>query len=263
MAVAEAPRELRPQYPGLHAGVMGMYIFLASEVMFFGSLFAMYFYMFGSNPHWPPPGTQFVPFWPLPTINTAVLLSSGVTCHFALEALRHGRRLGAAGVVAAGILFVFLVADVIFAVLSAAEQAWFEVGLALFGAAVQGICALIALGLGPVRSGRATFIGLWIGTILLGAGFEAGQGFEFLTAHITFTTNQFSSAFFTMVGFHGGHVAGGLVLLLLILGRALKGQFSPRHHVGPAAVTLYWHFVDIVWIFLYGILYAVVTAFGS
>jgi cytochrome c oxidase subunit 3 len=51
-----------------------------------------------------------------------------------------------------------------------------------------------------------------------------------------------------------------LVLLLLILFRAMRGQFSPQHHVGPAAVTLYWHFVDLVWLFLLTVLYIAVTA---
>ena len=106
---------------------------------------------------------------------------------------------------------------------------------------------------------RTVFFVLWILTILLGAGFEAGQAFEFLTAHIRLATNQFSSAFFLMTGFHGMHVAGGLLLLLLVLGRALAGQFSPRHHVGPAAVTLYWHFVDVVWVFLFLVLYLAIT----
>ena len=71
----------------------------------------------------------------------------------------------------------------------------------------------------------------------------------------------FASAFFTMTGFHGAHVLGGLILLTLILFRAGRGQFNSRNHVGPAAVTLYWHFVDVVWIFLFGILYLGVTLF--
>ena len=271
MAVAEAPahaeeaqhEEAELQYPRLQVGVMGMYIFLASEVMFFGSLFAMYFYLFGSHPFgWPPPGTKFVDVWPLPTVNTAVLLSSGVTCHFGLEALRHGRPLGRTGAVAAGIMVVFIFAEVVMAALSAQAGADFEVGLGLVSAVVLMVASAAALGLGPFNSGRATFYCLWIATIILGLGFEIGQAFEFLTAHINFTTNIFTSAFFTMTGFHGGHVAGGLVLLSLILGRALKGQFSTQHHVGPAAITLYWHFVDVVWIFLYAILYFAVTLSG-
>src|SRR5437879_8181008 len=93
MAVAT----MRPQeveYPAIKPGMMGMYIFLASEVMFFGSLFAVYFYLFGSHPlGWPPAGTVPVEWWPVPTINTFVLLSSGITAHFALDAIINGGRL--------------------------------------------------------------------------------------------------------------------------------------------------------------------------
>ena len=203
MAVAQLPAqtEHRPQYPGINPAMMGMYIFLASEVMFFGSMFAMYFYLFGSHPFsWPPPNTDPVNWWPIPTVNTVILLSSGVTCHFALESIAHDRR-------------------------------------------------------------RSFYI-LLVSTIILGALFEAGQVFEFTHARITFGgLNQFGSAFFTMTGFHGLHVAGGLVFLLLMLGRALKGHFNSQHHVGFAAATLYWHFVDVVWIFLFLILYLAVTAF--
>jgi cytochrome c oxidase subunit 3 len=202
VAVAEAPArpERRPQYPVISPAMMGMYIFLASEVMFFGSLFAMYFYMFGSHPlGWPPPRTIPINWWPLPAANTVILLSSGVTCHYALDSIAHDQ--------------------------------------------------------------RARFFVLLVSTILLGVAFEVGQGYEFTHAHISFSgLNQFGSAFFTMTGFHGLHVAGGLVFLLLMLGRALRGHFNGRHHVGVAAATLYWHFVDVVWIFLFGILYLAVTA---
>jgi len=207
MAVATMHSPAEPQYPSIKPGMMGMYIFLASEVMFFGSLFAMYFYLFGSHLQWPPPPPSshpefYVSWWPIPAINTVVLLSSGGTCHFALEALRHGNR-------------------------------------------------------------RRFFV-LWVATIILGLGFEFGQLYEFIAAfgrHLDLTANSFASAFFIMTGFHGAHVLGGLVLLALVLYRATKGQFSPQHHVGAAAVTLYWHFVDVVWIFLFIILYLGVTLF--
>ena len=207
MAVATLRREPIPEYPAIKPGMMGMYIFLASEVMFFGSLFAMYFYMVGSHNTWPPAAPSstpeyYVSWWPIPFVNTIVLLSSGVTCHFALEALS--------------------------------------------------------------RDNRRRFFVLMITTIVLGLGFEFGQLYEFINAFsrgLNLTANTFASAFFTMTGFHGAHVLGGLVLLTLILYRAARGQFSSRNHVGPAAVTLYWHFVDVVWIFLFGILYLGVTAF--
>ena len=205
MAVATMHQQSEPQYPAIKPGMMGMYIFLASEVMFFGSLFAMYFYLFGSHFVWPPPAPSsdfYVNWYPIPVINTVVLLSSGVTCHFALEAIRHDNR-------------------------------------------------------------RRFFV-LWIATIILGLAFEFGQLYEFINAigrGLTLQANSFASAFFIMTGFHGAHVLGGLVLLALILYRAARGQFSRQHHVGVAAVTLYWHFVDVVWIFLFAILYVGVTYF--
>ena len=206
MAVATVRHEPAPQYPAIKPGMMGMYIFLASEVMFFGSMFAMYFYMLGSHPTWPPipPSNTpeyYVNWWPIPLANTFILAGSGVTCHFALEGLAHDK--------------------------------------------------------------RSRFFTLWIVTILLGLLFEFFQGYEFYNAFargLNLKSNEFASAFFIMTGFHGAHVLGGLVLLALILYRATRGQFSARNHVGPAAVTLYWHFVDIVWFFLFGILYVGVTA---
>jgi cytochrome c oxidase subunit 3 len=206
MAVATVDREPTPQYPAIKPGMMGMYIFLASEVMFFGSLFAMYFYLFGSHPTWPPlpPSSTpeyYVNWLGIPLANTFVLLTSGVTAHFALDGLAQDKR-------------------------------------------------------------RRFFV-LQIATIILGVGFELGQLYEFISAFgrgLNLTANTFASAFFTMTGFHGAHVLGGLILLTLILYRAARGQFDSRNHVGPAAVTLYWHFVDVVWVFLFLILYVGVTA---
>src|SRR2546430_17035777 len=123
MPVATVRPPIQQQYPNLHAGVMGMYIFLCSEVMFFGSLFAMYFYMVGSHSGWPPPGTKAVEVWPLPTINTVVLLSSGVTCHFGLDALRHNGRLGRGGPLGGGLMGVAPGLMVLFRVLALAGGA--------------------------------------------------------------------------------------------------------------------------------------------
>src|SRR5438034_11280880 len=98
MAVATIQREPTPQYPAIKPGMMGMYIFLASEVMFFGSLFAMYFYLVGSHPTWPPvpPSSTpeyYVSWWWIPVFNTIWLLSSGGTRHFAPARLAARRRL--------------------------------------------------------------------------------------------------------------------------------------------------------------------------
>src|SRR5258707_13506006 len=92
MAVATMRHEQEPQYPAIKPGMMGMYIFLASEGMLFGSLFAVYFYLYGSHLVWPPPPPStnnefYVSWYPIPLINTIILLSSGVTCHFAADAI--------------------------------------------------------------------------------------------------------------------------------------------------------------------------------
>jgi cytochrome c oxidase subunit III len=65
----------------------------------------------------------------------------------------------------------------------------------------------------------------------------------------------YGTLFYTLTGFHGAHVIGGLIGLSVILSRGLAGQFSPRHHVAVEAVHYYWHFVDVVWILLVLVIY--------
>src|SRR5437763_14958672 len=97
MSVTTLEREPTPEYPAIKPGMMGMYIFLASEVMFFGSMFAMYFYLAGSHLTWPPTAPSSTPEYyvnwlGVPGLNPVVLVSSGFTCHFALEARSHDNR---------------------------------------------------------------------------------------------------------------------------------------------------------------------------
>ena len=260
MALAATHRELQgpPAQPALSAGMMGMYIFLASEVMFFGTLFAVYFYLHASHSTWPPvfpPGNEPVSFLGVTLVNTFILFSSGVTAHFGLESLRHPTR----HLVGAALLVLFLALTAVASVASLGEKPFGTLlGAVALVAQFAGVLAM--LGVQPfARSdngyNRRAFVVLLVMTIILGFLFEFGQLYEFTNAGFKFTTTEFTSAFFTMTGFHGGHVLGGLVILLLILGRTLRGQFSPQHHVGVAAGTLYWHFVDLVWAFLYGVLY--------
>ena len=124
------------------------------------------------------------------------------------------------------------------------------------------------------RGNRPRFLGWMVATIVLGFGFEIGQAYEFIeklapswigadpSQAMAFNANAFASAFFTMTGFHGLHVLGGLVILCILLWRFQKGQFSARHHVGIAAGAIYWHFVDVVWVFLFAVLYLAVTYRG-
>ena len=74
---------------------------------------------------------------------------------------------------------------------------------------------------------------------------------------LTIKTNLFGSSFFTLTGFHGAHVFGGVLMLGVVLYRGMAGQFSARHHDAVEAVSLYWHFVDVVWIILFSVLYLI------
>lgn len=158
--------------------LLGMALFVSSEVMFFGGLFAAYFMLRGTTGEWPPAGsveTSLV----LPALLTACLLASSVTVHLG--------RLGT--------------------------------------------------------------------TIALGAVFLAGQAYEYAELArdgLTASTDAFATTFFTITGFHGLHVAAGLVMLGAVYVR--RGRWGP----GPAeAVSYYWHFVDAVWVLVFLTLYVV------
>jgi cytochrome c oxidase subunit 3 len=106
---------------------------------------------------------------------------------------------------------------------------------------------------------RRRFVRFLATTFLLGALFVFGQlweYYEFVVRENVAITSVFFSAFFGLTGLHGLHVLLGVVLLGIVLMRALSGQFSRRHHTAVATVSMYWHFVDAVWIFLIVVIYA-------
>ena len=72
---------------------------------------------------------------------------------------------------------------------------------------------------------------------------------------MTLGSGAFGTTYYTLTGFHGAHVFGGVLMLGVILYRGMSGQFSAKHHDAVEAVSLYWHFVDVVWILLFSILY--------
>jgi cytochrome c oxidase subunit 3 len=88
-------------------------------------------------------------------------------------------------------------------------------------------------------------------TILLGATFLGIQGYEYGHAAFGFTDGIYPSVFFMATGFHGFHVFVGVCFLTVCLVRAARNQFSPEGHVGFEAAAWYWHFVDVVWLFLF------------
>ena len=201
--------------------------FIFSEVMFFGAFFSALWWarahsvpMLGSLDNallwpdfkavWPSvaagvtaspagiiePFQTMTPFW-LPTINTALLLSSGVTLTIAHHAL-------------------------------IANQ----------------------------RAKTITF--MWL-TVALGLVFLFVQGYEYFHAYndlnLKLTSGMYGSTFFMLTGFHGFHVFLGMLMLLFITLRLQKGHFTPEKHFGFEGAAWYWHFVDVVWLGLYILVY--------
>jgi cytochrome c oxidase subunit 3 len=194
--------------------------FIFSEVMFFGAFFGALFYArtismpwLADLDHkilWP----DFVGQWgnlgpagvvekfktmgpfPIPTINTALLLTSGVTLTISHHALREGHRAKTA---------------------------------------------------------------IWLfATILLGAIFMGCQAYEYIEAYqegLKLTSGIYGSTFFMLTGFHGFHVTMGAIMLSVVLVRVMKGHFTPEQHFAFEGAAWYWHFVDVVWLGLYVVVY--------
>lgn len=100
---------------------------------------------------------------------------------------------------------------------------------------------------------------IWLlATIVLGAIFLVGQGIEYsklLNSNVTINRNLFGTTFFTLTGFHGFHVFVGLIMLIMLAGFAMAGDFKEGKSSAMTAVSLYWHFVDVVWVFIFSIIY--------
>jgi cytochrome c oxidase subunit 3 len=194
-----------PAVPGVHGGrgisnpILGMILFITSEVMFFSGLFAAYFSTRNSpsNQPWPPEafGELLEPLG-LILVATIILILSSFTCQFAVWSIRKGDRTGFIRNI--GVTFVL---GIIFLIMQAYDY-----------------------------------------SILYGEGMTLGSG-------------AFGTTYYTLTGFHGAHVFGGVLMLGVVLYRGMSGQFSARHHDAVEAVSLYWHFVDVVWILLFSILY--------
>jgi cytochrome c oxidase subunit III len=92
-------------------------------------------------------------------------------------------------------------------------------------------------------------------TILLGMSFTAVQAYEYAHAPFAFKGSIYGSTFFMATGFHGFHVIIGTIFLIVCLLRAFAGQFTPQRHLGFEFAAWYWHFVDVVWLFLFSCIY--------
>lgn len=180
---------------GMPIVMVGMLLFIASEVMFFGGLFATYF---NARAHaapgtWgPPEGAHHLDLG-LAIALTVILVSSSFTMQLGIRAIRRGRTGG---------------------------------------------------------------LKLWTAiTLILGVAFLAGQLYDYSQLGFGISDGVFGTVFYTLTGFHGAHVFGGAVGLTIILARSMRGQFSARNHTAVEAVSIYWHFVDVVWIGVFSTIY--------
>ncbi len=119
------------------------------------------------------------------------------------------------------------------------------------------VLAVSAIGRGDHRGTR-----VWLmTTALLGSVFIGGQIYEFTAFYregMGFTTSVASSAFFTLTGFHGIHVSAGIVMLVTLFVLSVRGHLAdPRHAETIEVIGLYWHFVDIVWIVIFAVVYLI------
>jgi|SRR5579859_5764748 len=113
-------------------------------------------------------------------------------------------------------------------------------------------------GAGIAKGNRRNLVIGLILTILLGSTFLGGQAYEYTNLFAQNFNPQyqsFGSAFFTLTGFHGLHVTVGIIFLLIVLIRSLRGDFSRTRHFAVEAAEMYWHFVDVVWIVVFSTVY--------
>jgi len=119
----------------------------------------------------------------------------------------------------------------------------------------------MVLALAAIQHGQERRMRVWLtATALLGCVFLGGQFYEFTTFYhegLTLSSNLFGSTFFTLTGFHGTHVFIGVFWLLSLVAQSLRGRLHREHSLLVEIAGLYWHFVDIVWILIFTLVYLI------
>ncbi len=184
--------------------------------------------------------------------------------------VRHGLRLGMVLFIASEVMFFFAFFWAFFdatveAISRTAHEIWPPAGVVPLDTwTLPFINTLILLTSGAtvtyahhkLQKGdhKGTATGLLL-TIILGATFTGLQAYEYVHATFGFTDGIYSSTFYLATGFHGFHVIVGTLFLIVCYLRVRKGHFTPEQHVGFEAAAWYWHFVDVVWLFLFTVVY--------
>jgi cytochrome c oxidase subunit III len=193
-----------------NSATLGMWIFLATEVLFFGGLFTSYFLYRAIYPQAFSDASAAMMFW-FGTVNTAVLICSSLTMALAVHAAQMGWR---------KLIVTFLVITMIF-----------------------GIVFLVNKGF----EYRAEYLENHIP----GYNFQLEGSVDPRHAQIFF------ALYFIMTGIHALHLTVGIIIVGIIAWFASKGHYAPEYHTPVENIGLYWHFVDIVWVFLYPMLYLI------
>jgi len=120
----------------------------------------------------------------------------------------------------------------------------------------------MVLALAAIQRGDQRGLRIWlIATALLGTVFIGGQYFEFMTFYhhydLSLTSNLFGTTFYVLTGFHGAHVTVGIIILLSFVVMSFRGRVAPEQHLNIELAGLYWHFVDVVWIVIFTVIYLV------
>jgi cytochrome c oxidase subunit 3/cytochrome o ubiquinol oxidase subunit 3 len=121
----------------------------------------------------------------------------------------------------------------------------------------------MVLALASIQRGEVGRMRVWLlATALLGLTFVGGQVYEFTTFYregLSLSTNLFGTTFYVLTGFHGTHVGVGILMLLSLVSLSFTGRITPRDTMAVELVGLYWHFVDIVWIVIFTVVYLIPT----
>lgn len=121
------------------------------------------------------------------------------------------------------------------------------------------LCMVLALS--AIQQGNIRKMRIWLlATAFLGLVFLSGQAFEFTQFYregLKLDTNMFGTTFFVLTGFHGAHVAIGVLILMSLYSGSLKGKITEENALQVELAGLYWHFVDIVWIIIFTMIYLV------
>ncbi|MDO5661630.1 MAG: heme-copper oxidase subunit III [Brachybacterium sp.] len=186
---------------------IGTIVWLASELMFFAALFAMFFTLHSVVPEVFQEGQGLFNHG-FAIINTSILVASSVTCQFGVFAAEARRKVRTGSII---------------------------------NVAKWGMVEWFTL------------------TFIMGAVFVSGQAFEYaelIHEGLTLSSSPFGSVFYLATGFHGLHVIGGLIAFLYVLARAFASErFGHHEEVSAICVSYYWHFVDVVWIGLFFVVY--------